>query len=282
MSCGVARERRRLPWQRWRRLAKSGEQEKAELDRRNLLYGKHLRNLRCRLPARLALQWVVPAVPPPATTTTNSRRPPAAPPSSHQPRGTIPMATSKPFQPVLGRLPSGLFILTIGTGPRATGMLTSWVMQAGLQPPMVSVAVKLGRYVCDWITAGQPFVLNLVGKQQKSLVCALQRRLRAGPAGVRRPGDRPLPPRRAHPHRGPRPPRVRAGPSRRLRRPPPVPRQRRPRPPQPAGRKALGPHPQNRNALLRTVERVSRERRKDAKNKRTNRRQQPFSSVLSS
>ena len=80
------------------------------------------------------------------------------------------MATSKPFQHALGRLPSGLFILTIGTGPRATGMLTSWVMQAGLQPPMVSVAVKLGRYTCDWITAGQPFVLNLVGKQQKSLL----------------------------------------------------------------------------------------------------------------
>jgi flavin reductase (DIM6/NTAB) family NADH-FMN oxidoreductase RutF len=73
---------------------------------------------------------------------------------------------SKSFDPVLGRVPSGIFILTVGTGARATGMLASWVMQAGFEPPMVSVAVKQGRYVCDWIAAGEPFVLNLVGESQ--------------------------------------------------------------------------------------------------------------------
>jgi flavin reductase (DIM6/NTAB) family NADH-FMN oxidoreductase RutF len=78
--------------------------------------------------------------------------------------------TSKAFDPVLGRVPSGIFILTVGVGDRATGMLASWVMQAGFEPPMVSVGVKLGRYVCDWITAGQPFVLNLVGESQTSLL----------------------------------------------------------------------------------------------------------------
>lgn len=72
----------------------------------------------------------------------------------------------KSFDPVLGRVPSGIFILTIGTGSRATGMLSSWVMQAGFEPPMVSVGIKLGRYVCDWLTAGEPFVLNLVGESQ--------------------------------------------------------------------------------------------------------------------
>ena len=49
-------------------------------------------------------------------------------------------------------------------------MLASWVMQAGFEPPMVSVAVKQGRYVCDWLTAGQPFVLNLVGEAQTNLL----------------------------------------------------------------------------------------------------------------
>ena len=70
------------------------------------------------------------------------------------------------IEPVLGRVPSGIYILTIGPGERATGMLASWVMQAGFSPPMVSVAVKQGRYVCDWITDRQPFVLNLVGESQ--------------------------------------------------------------------------------------------------------------------
>jgi flavin reductase (DIM6/NTAB) family NADH-FMN oxidoreductase RutF len=80
------------------------------------------------------------------------------------------MSKSSGFDPVLGRVSSGIFILTVGTGPRATGMLSSWVMQAGFEPPMVSVGVKLGRYVCDWLTAGQPFVLNLVGESQGGLL----------------------------------------------------------------------------------------------------------------
>jgi flavin reductase (DIM6/NTAB) family NADH-FMN oxidoreductase RutF len=76
----------------------------------------------------------------------------------------------KDLAPILGRLPSGLFILTVGSGERSTGMLASWVMQAGFEPPMVSVAVKQGRYVADWITAGQPFVLNVLGENSNGLM----------------------------------------------------------------------------------------------------------------
>ena len=70
----------------------------------------------------------------------------------------------------LGRIASGIFILTAGTGERATGMLASWVMQAGFEPPSVSVAIKLGRYVCDWLTAGEPFVLNIVADKRPELL----------------------------------------------------------------------------------------------------------------
>ena len=80
------------------------------------------------------------------------------------------MTKKQAFDPVVGFIPSGIFILTIGTGSRATGMLASWVMQAGFEPPMVSIAVKLGRYVCDWLSEGQPMVLNVVGEGQKALL----------------------------------------------------------------------------------------------------------------
>lgn len=70
------------------------------------------------------------------------------------------------FDSILGRVTSGIYILTVGTGERATGMLASWVMQAGFEPPMVSVAVKSGRYVEEWLTAGEPFVLNVVAEKQ--------------------------------------------------------------------------------------------------------------------
>jgi flavin reductase (DIM6/NTAB) family NADH-FMN oxidoreductase RutF len=71
---------------------------------------------------------------------------------------------------ILGRVPSGIFILTVGEGDAATGMLASWVMQAGFEPPMVTVAVRHGRYVADWLSEGQPFVLNVVGADQKHLL----------------------------------------------------------------------------------------------------------------
>jgi flavin reductase (DIM6/NTAB) family NADH-FMN oxidoreductase RutF len=74
-----------------------------------------------------------------------------------------------PF-PTLGRIASGIYILTIGRGDKATGMLTSWVMQAGFEPPMVTVAVKKGRYVAGWLEAGEPFVLNVVGAEQKQFL----------------------------------------------------------------------------------------------------------------
>jgi flavin reductase (DIM6/NTAB) family NADH-FMN oxidoreductase RutF len=90
------------------------------------------------------------------------------------------MSKTKAFEPVLGRIPSGLFVLTVGTGPRATGMLSSWVMQAGFDPPMVSVSIKLGRYVCDWLTEGQPFVLNVLGQSQTNLMRHFSKGFEAG------------------------------------------------------------------------------------------------------
>ncbi|TWT88463.1 putative diflavin flavoprotein A 3 [Pseudobythopirellula maris] len=74
--------------------------------------------------------------------------------------------TKPPYDAPLGRVASGLYILTLGGGEKATGMLASWAVQAGFEPPMVSVAVKLGRHACERLTAGEPFVLNLVGEGQ--------------------------------------------------------------------------------------------------------------------
>lgn len=68
---------------------------------------------------------------------------------------------------ILGRIPSGIFILTVGTGERATGMLASWIQQAGFEPPSITIAVQRDRYVCDWLTEGQPFVVNVLGEAQK-------------------------------------------------------------------------------------------------------------------
>ena len=79
-----------------------------------------------------------------------------------------------PLAAVLGRIPSGIFILTsrdaTAAEPRETGMLASWVMQAGFEPPMVTVAMGKKRYLADWLLRGESFVLNLVGHEQGSLL----------------------------------------------------------------------------------------------------------------
>ncbi|MCG8584738.1 MAG: flavin reductase family protein [Pirellulales bacterium] len=71
---------------------------------------------------------------------------------------------------VLGNIPSGLFILTASHDEHSTGMLASWVMQAGFDPPRVTVAVKLGRPLCDWLTDGTPFALHLLGEDDSALL----------------------------------------------------------------------------------------------------------------
>ncbi|NIP87251.1 MAG: hypothetical protein GTO03_17505 [Planctomycetales bacterium] len=75
-----------------------------------------------------------------------------------------------PLVAVLGRVPSGIFVLSVRHEGQETGMLASWVMQAGFDPPMITVAVRQDRYVADWLTAGAPFALNVVAEKQKPIL----------------------------------------------------------------------------------------------------------------
>lgn len=70
----------------------------------------------------------------------------------------------------LGRIPSGLFILTARRGDEETGLLASWVQQCGFDPPQVSVAVRRDRAVASWLTAGAPFTLNVLDDTQTDMI----------------------------------------------------------------------------------------------------------------
>lgn len=63
----------------------------------------------------------------------------------------------------VGRIPSGVFILTARSGPRRTGMLASWVQQTSFEPLTISVAVRKGRPIEKLIDESNHFVLNQVG-----------------------------------------------------------------------------------------------------------------------
>lgn len=70
----------------------------------------------------------------------------------------------------LSRLPSGLFVLTAGTGAEATGMLASWAQQMGFEPPTIVVALKKGRPIETLVRTHGAFCLASIDERSKSLM----------------------------------------------------------------------------------------------------------------
>lgn len=70
----------------------------------------------------------------------------------------------------LGRIPSGLFILTTRHDAVETAMLASWVQQCSFEPPQVSVAVKRGRDVAELLHKEAPFALHILDDSQTTLL----------------------------------------------------------------------------------------------------------------
>ena len=74
------------------------------------------------------------------------------------------------FAPILGRIPSGVFILVASDGDsRKTGLVASWIQQASFEPPQVTVAVNKSRYLIDWLKIGSAVTLNQVQKGDSTL-----------------------------------------------------------------------------------------------------------------
>jgi len=62
----------------------------------------------------------------------------------------------------IGQLPSGAAIITARANAQATGMLASWIQQAAFTPPMISVAIRRGRYIEELIAASGRFAVNVL------------------------------------------------------------------------------------------------------------------------
>jgi flavin reductase (DIM6/NTAB) family NADH-FMN oxidoreductase RutF len=75
----------------------------------------------------------------------------------------------------LGRIPSGLFVLTWREAEQDRGMLASWVMQAGFEPPSISVAVGLTRGALGPLEGGGAFVVNGLAESQRSMLARFGR-----------------------------------------------------------------------------------------------------------
>jgi flavin reductase (DIM6/NTAB) family NADH-FMN oxidoreductase RutF len=77
---------------------------------------------------------------------------------------------SKELAAAIGRIPSGLFIVTARQDNCETGFLASWIQQCSFDPFQVSFAVKCGRPVCSWLVADAPLVINILEEDQTDLL----------------------------------------------------------------------------------------------------------------
>lgn len=76
----------------------------------------------------------------------------------------------KALAAALGRIPSGLFILTACQGELETGLLCSWVQQCSFAPPQVSMALRRDREIISWLGGGAAFTLNVLDDSQTDMV----------------------------------------------------------------------------------------------------------------
>jgi len=77
----------------------------------------------------------------------------------------------------MGRLSTGLYILTAQKGDVSSAMLASWVIQASMQPPGLAVAVAKDRAIESLLHWGDTFVLNVLeeGNYQRLMKHFLRR-----------------------------------------------------------------------------------------------------------
>jgi flavin reductase (DIM6/NTAB) family NADH-FMN oxidoreductase RutF len=76
----------------------------------------------------------------------------------------------KQLASALGRIPSGLFVLTARNGQLETGMLASWIQQSSFNPPMITVAIKSGREILSWLSVGSSFTVNILDDSETDMI----------------------------------------------------------------------------------------------------------------
>ena len=97
----------------------------------------------------------------------------------------MPPTEISPLALALGRVPSGLFVVTTPCEGRPVGFLGSFVMQVGFEPPTLCVAVRQGRAHLEMIRTSGRFAVSILDGQSARLRAPFLRR----PAEDRSPFD---------------------------------------------------------------------------------------------
>jgi flavin reductase (DIM6/NTAB) family NADH-FMN oxidoreductase RutF len=79
------------------------------------------------------------------------------------------METREEIGKALGKIPSGVGVLTAKNGSEQSAMLASWFQQVAFDPPTVAIAVNKSRPILSHIQSSKSFTLSLFHTNQKDL-----------------------------------------------------------------------------------------------------------------
>ena len=80
------------------------------------------------------------------------------------------MEDVSPLAAAVGKIPSGLFIVTTVLDGRKEGYLGSWIQQASFSPMLINIAIRPGRPCFDAIKSHGRFCINVVGQKNGGLM----------------------------------------------------------------------------------------------------------------
>lgn len=72
--------------------------------------------------------------------------------------------------PVLGSIPSGLFIVSVRQGEEQGAFLASWIQQTSFHPPMITMAMSNDRPIGSWFQPKRIFGVHILGESHKKLL----------------------------------------------------------------------------------------------------------------
>ena len=80
----------------------------------------------------------------------------------------------------LGRIPSGVFILTASYGGQSQAMMASWVQQASFDPPAVSIAIAKDRPIAELIRQSKLLAISVIPQGDTTLMKKYARGIKPG------------------------------------------------------------------------------------------------------
>lgn len=80
------------------------------------------------------------------------------------------MKNKKEVGKAIGRIPSGLFVVTTQYKDKEDAVLASWVNQCSFDPPAVTVALAIARPARVLVEASGAFIVNVLGKDSNDLM----------------------------------------------------------------------------------------------------------------